>query len=314
MPPPHMRTQENTLWILNQPVPPCSSTTVRLNLVEARNAGHTSGPKASVTAIGHHRDGDGGGGEGAPAPAHRQHQRNEQAELRLIGEAADQDAGEDRPAVELAERCADQRGGKKAVVALAEIDEHGRKSEREEEPHLLILYPSHACGCGRKKNRANRQEIENERHALPDRQRQSVGHRRQRRGEAEEKRRVMPAVELRGRAEDLLLAGELARRVERRGRLAVEHVGAGGIDVGEIGAERAAEAVVAPVRGGDQEAGAEHEGGEQNKAHQPHPLAGQPASGAQNVNKSGHPRRFSRACLTFPIPHAGSAEKAHQQA
>ena len=30
MPPPHMRTQENTLWILYQPVPPCSSTTVRV--------------------------------------------------------------------------------------------------------------------------------------------------------------------------------------------------------------------------------------------------------------------------------------------
>ena len=50
MPPPHMRTQEKTLWILYQPVPPCSSTTVRVNLVEARNALHTSTPKASVTA------------------------------------------------------------------------------------------------------------------------------------------------------------------------------------------------------------------------------------------------------------------------
>ena len=50
MPPPHMRTQENTLWILYQPVPPCSSTTVRVNLVEARNALHTSMPNANVTA------------------------------------------------------------------------------------------------------------------------------------------------------------------------------------------------------------------------------------------------------------------------
>ena len=50
MPPPHIRVQANTLWILNQPVPPCSSTTVRVNSVEARKARQTSTPKASVTA------------------------------------------------------------------------------------------------------------------------------------------------------------------------------------------------------------------------------------------------------------------------
>ena len=93
----------------------------------------------------------------------------------------------------------------------------------------------------------------------------------------------MPAVELRRRAEDLLLAGELARRVEGGGRLSGEHVGAGGIDVGKIGAERAAEAVVAPVRGGDQEAGRQHKGGEQSEGHQPHPLSREPASGAQSA-------------------------------
>ena len=98
----------------------------------------------------------------------------------------------------------------------------------------------------------------------------------------------MPAVELRGLAEDRLLAGVLARRVERRAGLAVEHIAPGGVDVGEIRAERAAETVVEPVRRGDQEAGAEHESGEQSQPDQPHPLAGQPASGAQNVNESGH--------------------------
>ncbi len=46
MPPPHMRTHENTLWILNQPVPPCSSTTLRVNCVDAKNAApHLGLPK-----------------------------------------------------------------------------------------------------------------------------------------------------------------------------------------------------------------------------------------------------------------------------
>ena len=44
-----MRATENTLCIFSQPVSPCSSTTVRVNLVEARKAAQTSGPKASVT-------------------------------------------------------------------------------------------------------------------------------------------------------------------------------------------------------------------------------------------------------------------------
>ena len=45
-----MRTHEKTLWILCQPVSPASSTTMRLNSVEARNALHTCGPNASVLA------------------------------------------------------------------------------------------------------------------------------------------------------------------------------------------------------------------------------------------------------------------------
>src|ERR1035437_2146170 len=112
-------------------------------------------------------------------------------------------------------------------------------------------------------DRAYGKYIKQQRHALPRNRAQPIGHQRQQAGHAEEERRVMPAVELRGLAEDRLLAGELPGGGERRGRLALEHIAAGGVDIGEVSPKGAAEAVVEAVRGGDQEAGAEHEGGEQ---------------------------------------------------
>ena len=64
----------------------------------------------------------------------------------------------------------------------------------------------------------------------------------------------MPAVERRLLAEDRLLAGVLRGPVEGRRGAAFEHIGAGGIDVGIIGAERPALVVVAPVRRDDKKA------------------------------------------------------------
>ena len=116
MPPPHMRTQENTLWILYQPVPPCSSTTLRVNLVEARNAVHTSVPKASVTASAISATVAAAAAKTRQRPLAISTSGMQHAELRLVGEQPDQHAGEDRPAVELRQRRADQRGGEKAVV------------------------------------------------------------------------------------------------------------------------------------------------------------------------------------------------------
>lgn len=101
------------------------------------------------------------------------------------------------------------------------------------------------CQVGvKKKNPSNDQQIECQRHALPDRQRQWVGHRRQRRREAEEIGRIMPAVELGIRAEDGLLTGVLPGGCEGSVGLAAQDTGARGIDIGEIGSGRQAEAVV----------------------------------------------------------------------
>jgi hypothetical protein len=101
-------------------------------------------------------------------------------------------------------------------------------------------------------DRADRQQIKPERDRLPDREREAIGHQRQRGGDEQKERRIVPAVELRRGAEDHLLAGELPRRVERRRGIAVEHISARGVDIGEIGAERPALQVDAAVRGHDQ--------------------------------------------------------------
>ena len=129
MPPPHMRTQENTLWILYQPVSPCSSTTLRVNGSRRRKRCHTSAPKAQRDRERQHADGRRGGGEHAPAPGRQQHQRDHAARTAACRRAARtvcRRASGRRSSI--AERHAEQRGGEEAVMAVAEIDEHRRES------------------------------------------------------------------------------------------------------------------------------------------------------------------------------------------
>ncbi len=92
----------------------------------------------------------------------------------------------------------------------------------------------------------------------------------------------MPAVELRRCAEDRLLAGELLRRIEGRIGVAAEDVSAGGIDVGEIGAERPALQVDRAVRGRDQEQKARRRGDQQRDGDQAHALAREPIAAPQH--------------------------------
>lgn len=226
-----------------------------------------------------------GGEEHVPAAAHRQHQRDQQAELRLVGEEADEHAGDERPAVELRERAGEKRGGEKAISGMAEIDEHRRMGEGDEGPERVFDKRTFSC---RAKNAAYGSEIKRQRYALPQQQRQLIRHCRQQAGEA--KRRVMPAVELSVRTEDRLLADILWVRVKGRGNVALQHITAGGIDVGKIGAERPAETVVEPVGRGDQEAGAHDGGDQQGERLQPHLLAGQLASGAEGLAQGGQGR------------------------
>src|SRR6185312_6000434 len=89
--------------------------------------------------------------EGTPTPTRCEHERDEHAELRLVGDQPEQDAADDRAAVELQKRAGEQCGGEEAVMAMPEIDEHGREGEREEEP--FFLYPSPERGGWRRAKR-----------------------------------------------------------------------------------------------------------------------------------------------------------------
>ena len=78
-----------------------------------------------------------GSNKAAPAPAYRQHERDHQPELRLVGQKPEQDAGEERPAIEHDQRAADERGGEEPVLTVTDVDQHGRKGDSEQEPERI---------------------------------------------------------------------------------------------------------------------------------------------------------------------------------
>ena len=126
-----------------------------------------------MVAIASTSNGHDGGGKTAPAPASDQRDRDHQSELRLVGQKAEQNAGNDRPTVELYQRSAEQSGGEETVLAVTDIDQHRREGEREQEP---VTSPRVRGEYGRsRKDRADRQQIEAERYRLPDRERDRVG-------------------------------------------------------------------------------------------------------------------------------------------
>ena len=79
----------------------------------------------------------GGRREDAPPAARDEDHGEEKPELRLVGEKAEQHAGQRRAAIEPYQCGADQRRGEKAVVAVAEIDEHRGKRQRQEKPQRV---------------------------------------------------------------------------------------------------------------------------------------------------------------------------------
>ena len=63
-----------------------------------------------------------------------QRDRDHQPELRLVDQETEQDAGDERPAIEQDKRAAEQSCGEKSVLSVADIDQHRREGESEEEP------------------------------------------------------------------------------------------------------------------------------------------------------------------------------------
>ena len=176
----------------------------------------------------------------APALACEQCDRNQHAELRLVGEQPDQHARKPRPAIEQLQRAAEQRGGEKSVLAVADIDEHGGEG-----------------GCDQQRlrarqDRADRGEIGRETSGEPQRQAPGIGKRGDEKRDGEEERRIVPAEERHlAPAEGRFLRGVLKCGIVGIGGLALPGQLTRGIDVGEIGADRLAVAVDQAVRNGD---------------------------------------------------------------
>ena len=97
--------------------------------------------------------------------AGQQRDRNQHAELRLVGEAADQHAGKPRSAVEPVQRAAEQRRGEESVLAVADIDECGREGGGDQQR------------LGARQDRAHGCEISGEARHQPDGQAPGIGNR-----------------------------------------------------------------------------------------------------------------------------------------
>jgi len=120
---------------------------------------------------------------------------------------------------------------------MADIDEHGRKGRRDQQRF------------GAWQDRAHDRRIGRETGREPDREPPAIGNRGDEKGDREEERRVMPAIERHlAPAEHGLFGGMLQRRLVGPGGAALPGQAAGGVDVGKVGADRLAVAVDQAVR------------------------------------------------------------------
>ncbi|MDR3497599.1 MAG: hypothetical protein P4L72_00060 [Parvibaculum sp.] len=120
----------------------------------------------------------GGGGKGAPAARGGEHQRNEQAELRLVGERAEEHSGDDRAAVEQRQRAAGKRRRQQSVLADADAPEKRGRGQRQKKDFTA------------RQDRAHGREIGHERRADPERGGDRIGEKAERRDGEEKERRI----------------------------------------------------------------------------------------------------------------------------
>jgi hypothetical protein len=192
---------------------------------------------------------------------------------------------------------------------MPDIDQHRREGKREDEPKRV-----RACCCPPLRGEsfqdgADGQQIKAERDRLPDEQRKAIGHPRQSGGDEEKVRRIVPAVELRRLAEDGLLARVLLHRIKRRDRVALEHIRARRIDVGEIGPDRPALQVDAACGGHHQIEEARRRGEQDRDSDHPDALAGEPRAAPHRLPHPIHGRCsvFRLSCRAFGLSSLNGA-------
>ena len=125
---------------------------------------------------------DSGDGERQPAPVGDQYNGKQQSELRFVGEEAKANAGEERPPFQQGERAADQRRGEETVLPRGRVPQHRGKTKREENPDASA------------EDAAQSRRVGGERREEPDDGGDEIRQRRERRGNEQKWRRIMPAV------------------------------------------------------------------------------------------------------------------------
>ena len=223
------------------------------------------------------RDGGDGRADRAPSSARQQRNRNQNAELRFVGEAADQQAREPGPAIEQMQRAAEQCRGKKSILAVADVDEHGGERGCDQQRLRTGQDRAHRGQIGRKTGRE------------PDRKTPGVGNGGHQDGDRKEEWRIMPAVERHLAAAEY---GRLRSMLERRHvglrRPALPGQRASGIDVGKVGADRLAVAVDQAVRHRDPAGHRDDANAEQDQAVAACTRGGQPLAGSQPLPDMSH--------------------------
>ena len=260
-----------------------------MNVVESANACHTPLPSvakltaSSVATV----------ATAAPMVFHRrarqQRDRDQDAELRLVGEQADQHAGEPGPAIQQMQGAAKQGGGEKSILAVADVDEYRGEGQRDQRR------------LGPRKDRAQRRQIGREACHKPDRKAAGIGKGGHQDGDREEEGRIVPAIERNlAAAKHGGFGGMLQRRLIGVGGPSLPGQRPGGVDIGEVGADRLAVAIDQPVRQRDPADDGDHIGAEQDQAVPARPLGGQPSAGSQALPDMSHfATEFYECCASL---------------
>jgi hypothetical protein len=173
--------------------------------------------------------------KGAPLTGRGERHRQQDSELRLIGQGADKQAGKHRMALEQQQRCAEQRARQKPVLPSEKVPHRKRRGQHQSD-----------CGQPLDDQIGDSKQAE-QGDQIPDDEPRGVREHRERRQDQKECRGVRPIrVEIIPRPNQRRLDLDEFGRVVQPGGIAVQRLHRGGPCASEIGVDRHAGAVDEP--------------------------------------------------------------------
>ena len=176
-------------------------------------------------------------------PAAARASGTEHAELRLVAERAEQQAGHDRAAIDRERRRPEQAGRQKRVLPEADVPEYHRKGAERDERRAAAVAENAACD----------DEIEDQRRRFEDDESDQVGQPRQRGAQQDEHWRVVEKLVLDAGGGDVLLGGQMRRAIVGQRRRTGIGEDSGRIEADEIGRRRSRQRHDPAMRAGDDE-------------------------------------------------------------